>query len=501
MIHKLSCLARLCIIALLIVVCHIRTTAQNEALDSINLQLRQLFSPLAKPASPKWFLYDMAAHVTDSNYYQTNYTAQPNNTDIWFKVYEEMYHSAYDTTALLTPDEVFMRGNSFFSDTVPIGIMHYDYYTFKAAALTTNTYFNFDTVNTIITDKSPRPGFPYNEGSIFIASPLVPSARYGNPVYRIDPQLIFFDSFNAGYYSSAEVVLKIDFDDGNGWVEFDPSIVSHHQVIYTTAGEKTIRVALGNNGGGETWANSNARLILPTTAVVIPPDEVLNFPGVTTAVYRSCNANGATGRTVIYLSGFDALDFLNSANRTAQDIYTEVVQRDQVIQLRNLGYDFMVVDWRNSRIDMRFNALYLVNLLQQLKCDMRNEEQFVIMGESMGAVIARYALLYMESQAFQNRDIAPFFVDALDLNNVPYLATHQEIFNLPENWCLMEKMHNTRLLLSLDGPHQGANIPISLQLAYRHAMNIFGKYVGTALKFTAQAFNLFLDGQAAQPVL
>lgn len=62
-------------------------------------------------------------------------------------------------------------------------------------------------------------------------------------------------------------------------------------------------------------------------------------------------------------------------------------------------------------------------------------------------------------------------------------------------------MHNTRLFISLDGPHQGANVPLSLQLAYRHAMNIFGKYIGSGLKIVSQAFNLFLDGQAAQQLL
>lgn len=62
-------------------------------------------------------------------------------------------------------------------------------------------------------------------------------------------------------------------------------------------------------------------------------------------------------------------------------------------------------------------------------------------------------------------------------------------------------MHNTRLFISLDGPHQGANVPLSLQLAYRHAMNIFGKYIGSGLKLVSQAFNLFLDGQAAQQLL
>lgn len=497
---KLSCPGRLAAIVMFILLCNSNVSAQNEALDSINLQLRQLFSPLARPSNPKWFLYDMAAHVTDSSYFQTNYR-EPNNTDIWFKVYEEMYHSAYDTTQLLRPEAVFERGNRFSNDTIPIGVMHYSFYTFKSDALTTNTYFNFDTVHTILTDKNPRPGFPYNEGSIFIAAPLIAASVYSNPVFRIDPQLIFFDSFNQGYYQGEEIVLLIDFGDGNGWIEFDPSIVSHHQVTYDKAEEKIIQVRLAPRGSSGSIAGSNARLVLPGNPVFIPDREVMNFPGIRGALFRSCNGSRITGRTVIYVSGFDALDFLPSANRTAENIFNEVIQTSQVVQLRNLGYDILVVDWQNSRIDMRFNALYLVNMLEQLKCNMTGEEQFVIMGESMGAVIARFALTYMESGFYRERNVSPFFADAEDINNAPYLLTHPGIYNLPQNWCLRDKMHNTRLFISLDGPHQGANVPLSLQLAYRHAMNVFGKYVGSGLKLLSQAFNLFLDGQAAQQLL
>lgn len=499
---KLSCPWRLAVTAMFVLLCNINVSAQNEALDSINLQLRQLFSPLARPSNPKWFLYDMAAHITDSSYYQTDY-AEPNHTDIWFKVYEEMYHSAYDTTQLLHPDVVFERGNSFSNDTIPIGIMHYSYYTFKSDALTTNTYFNFDTVNTILTDKVSRPGFPYNEGHIFIASPMTNASMYTNPVFRIDPQLIFTDGFNQGYYQSPEIVLLIDFADGHGWVEFDPSVVSHHQVTYDAdnLGDKIIQVRLGPSGSGGSVAGSNARLILPGTPVVIPNREVMNFPGIRGALFRSCNGTRITGRTIIYVSGFDAMDFIPSANRTAENIYNEVIQTDHVVQLRNLGYDILVVDWRNSRIDMRFNALYLVNMLEELKCNMTGDEQFVIMGESMGAVVARFALTYMEHELYRQRNVEPFFADQWDLNNTPYLLTHPEIFNLPQNWCQQDRLHNTRLFLSLDGPHQGANVPLSLQLAYRHAMNIFGKYIGAGLKLTAQGFNLFLDGQAAQQML
>lgn len=57
---------------------------------------------------------------------------------------------------------------------------------------------------------------------------------------------------------------------------------------------------------------------------------------------------------------------------------------------------------------MRFNALYFVNMLEQLKCILGDNHQFVIMGESMGGVVARYALTYMETELYLAQDVQPF---------------------------------------------------------------------------------------------
>lgn len=143
-------------IAFLLVLFSVTATAQNETLDSINMDLRPLFSPLARPANPKLFLYDMAAHMSDSIFYQEACPVA-NDPATWYKVYEEMFHSAYDTTPYLYPDTVFYKGHSLDPDTIPIGIMNYAYYTFKPEALTTDIYLDFDTVNTVLTDKPGRP--------------------------------------------------------------------------------------------------------------------------------------------------------------------------------------------------------------------------------------------------------------------------------------------------------------------------------------------------------
>lgn len=106
--------------------------------------------------------------------------------------------------------------------------------------------------------------------------------------------------------------------------------------------------------------------------------------------------------------------------------------------LRALGYDVVIVNHPyyinnlghliNGGADyIERNALTHASLYQALNDTLiqnNSTEELVIVGPSMGGQISRYALAYMEK------------------NNIP---------------------HNTRLWVSVDSPHLGANIPIGIQ--------------------------------------
>lgn len=484
--------------------CFQQAKSQNIVLDSVNLQLRQFFSPLTRPFQPKWFLYDMAAHVTDSIWFSTG-RHDTADTDIWFKVYQEMYASAYDTLPLQIPDTLFEKGNSYLNDTIPIGIMHYSFYKLKEDAMTTDNYFLFDTVNNILSDNPLATSSAYLDSAMFLISPLKSGNFFTNPVFRIDPQFMLRDEFNEIYYNTLEeglYELKIDFDDSNGWITFDQTTVTNYQVTYKDSGNYVIRVAIFPTGNPNPIFVSAGRFNIASPVATIPPDEYIDLPGIRGGYYAACNSTGKTGKTVIYVEGIDLLDFIPGANRGINKIYEEMIQREDIVELRNQGYNFVVVDWKNSRIDLRFNALYLVNLIEHLKCDMTDDEQFVVIGESMGGLVTRFALKYMETDEYHANDVSPFFVDEWDENNIVYLLTHPEIYDLL-SWerCHRDKMHNSRLMITLDAPHQGANIPISVQKLYRHVMNVFGPFISLALKSVTNAFNIMLDGQAAQQML
>ncbi len=120
-----------------------------------------------------------------------------------------------------------------------------------------------------------------------------------------------------------------------------------------------------------------------------------------------------------------------------------------ITTLRDLGYDVIIINnpsyykanvaGQNMSVDggadyIQRNAMNLVSYIQNLNNVLianGSNEKLVIVGPSMGGQISRYALAYMDKK---------------------YAETNNAIWK-----------HNTRLWISVDSPHLGANIPLSLQ--------------------------------------
>lgn len=101
-------------------------------------------------------------------------------------------------------------------------------------------------------------------------------------------------------------------------------------------------------------------------------------------------------------------------------------------------YDIIYVDWKIGTDYIQRNALLLEEIIRWVN---NNKEPLggiiqpnVIIGQSMGGLIARWALRDMENKG-QN--------------------------------------HQTRLFISYDSLHQGANVPLGYQYLARHARNLY----------------------------
>jgi hypothetical protein len=105
------------------------------------------------------------------------------------------------------------------------------------------------------------------------------------------------------------------------------------------------------------------------------------------------------------------------------------------------------------------NAMLLIDLINTLNTDKVGNEELIIIGPSMGGLISRYALNFMEN-AGQN--------------------------------------HETRLWFSFDAPHNGANVPLGLQ----HQLNYLAFGLGSNNVTTIQPLvNGFLKSAAARQLL
>lgn len=440
--------------------------------DQINLQLRSYFGNLAKPVGHPKFNHSMAGHMVDSLYYRAQHT-DTIDSETMYLMQREMRAMAYDTVNVIKADTVFKYANRFGPDTVPIGIMDYNYYRIKPAALNTNSYFNFDTVNDILTDLVVRPGYPYDTYNTCVLSPLISNISNAKVVYRIDPAFIYSDNANTYLYAlGSTAIFKIDFGDGTGTHTFPLNSLNYYTANYAGGnGNAVISWEIIKTGKGSAHKYGSAQMKVGTETY-IEPVTTFTLPGLDIGVYNSCSSieNTADKKVLIYLEGFDALDVVPSLSRGIAEIYTGQIFNTGIDDLRRFGHDIYVVSWQNSRIDIKQNGLNVEGLIRWLRCNHPSQQPYVIIGESMGGLAARYALLDMEKN-----------------NNV--------------EGCQVQKKHNTRLLITMDTPHKGANIPMSVQFLYQEAVGLLSPFLGPANKAILMAGNIGIDGMAAKQML
>ncbi len=167
------------------------------------------------------------------------------------------------------------------------------------------------------------------------------------------------------------------------------------------------------------------------------------------------NIDGILDKPIIVLDGFDPGD-----SRDITGLYNSLsFDGDNMADiLRAEGFDIVILNAPTYTTDGKFidggsdyiqrNALVLVELINFLNAEKVGDEELVVLGPSMGGLIARYGLSYMEQNSID---------------------------------------HETRLYISFDSPHRGANIPISLQ----YLINYFAQEVGdaTALAIVEDVLN------------
>jgi len=283
-----------------------------------------------------------------------------------------------------------------------------------------------------------------------IIAPLATRKKGLKTWFRLDSNFVLNTTNNA------IKSIKADFGNGNGFqnVEIDKNIA----VVYSDKGIKTITFEIEFQDGTKSQSTSSIEILYSNQDLYqifnINAETITSQYTPDLGMYNESNSFAGLCEYNVFLGSDDVLDkpiiivdgFDPGDTRNIQDIYDSFTYTDQNNQQINLadkireeGYDVVIVnfpiyDFNGEVIDggadyIERNALSLATLINTINAQKVGEKQNVIIGPSMGGLVSRYALRYMET------------------NNID---------------------HDTRLWISFDSPHNGANVPIALQhtLAY-----------------------------------
>lgn len=173
-------------------------------------------------------------------------------------------------------------------------------------------------------------------------------------------------------------------------------------------------------------------------------------------IYAGCD--GVLDKPVIIVEGFDPLN-----ENSAADIRGKYVDGAIERTFRNNGFDVIYLDFFEGGGDIRNNALAVRELIQAVNQEKIGNNDVIVIGESMGGVVARYA-----------------------------------IRNLME---MQGRTHNVSHFISFDAPHLGANVPVGLQRLFRIVEEVDVRELFNIEASSIREGNAYLNSKAAKQLL
>ncbi len=292
---------------------------------------------------------------------------------------------------------------------VPISILNFRYHRFAV-----DEGFREDAAGQVTLDREA-----IEEQRVFAVSPLVEKSYNGGAVrFRFDADALYFTNDDRRIEN-----LFVDFDDGQGFRSVMPT--GDEFVSYSVKGPKSLRVRAEFQDGTSLQAETRFDAV---TLEAPPPTATWNI-----TAQQSYNGQFATGQAYIYLADghtdvvkpmvvTDGFDIGNTM--FWNELYELLNQQNLIETLRGLGYDAVVLNYTDGTGYLQANAFVVMALLDTLEQVIAPEQDYVLVGPSMGGQTTKYALSWLETNAIS---------------------------------------HRVRTWISFDSPHRGANIPLGLQ--------------------------------------
>ena len=432
----------------------VHPTAQNPG-QEFTYQMNHIFQYVDKSRISTGLLSDYGLQIVDPLYFNgvpadSNYV----DMDSWVMLFAGLYSSKINNNVSFTdPETIFEAINNASHPTaVPVAMMHYQYNALREDA------FSLGLMQVVNNDQ-------LQDGPSFAASPYLT-----RQLFAVAPKELYFASnvasfvFNSSlWHTNVNKTIQkreINFNNESGYIIAgwnDPK-----SYAFTTGGVKTVYFRLTYTDGTSYTSQTNIFVmdqgsLLKSGNKPPRPDSLMIAPlhnvhsgGKIQWKLSSKNTTGSFVKPLIVAEGFDPYPLVGKRNN---DLITFLYGNDNDLKLdipspinssggRTLysdldfaEYDVIYLDYADGVDDIKRNAALfrkVIEWVNTIKQENNSTEPNIVMGMSMGGLVARIALRQMEIAGVN---------------------------------------HQTKKYISVDSPHKGANMPVGFQAMIRHIQN------------------------------
>jgi len=407
--------------------------SQNNQLED----LHNVFAPLDKTKISTGILSDYGVQLVSFTPFNgvlsdSSYT----NFDVWQMLYAGLYSSVIRSDVQLeSVNDLVQRLKSTFAgspSTVYLPVINFNYATLNPEAATLGLISIQNEQLYDIPNKNP-----YQLKSLFAAAPSRSHARGSSIPFSFRSEMHLTNL--------TATVTRIDVDFGNGLGYKRAYFNTPYNAPYTTSGEVTVKVKFTLSNGERLYSHFKMNIEVPPSPApaaypshTIDPKSGVHSGGKLSWRFSSKNTSGKILQPLIVAEGFDPLAILFNRNFSLDNFIYSLrigVENSTTNFLNNLDvskYDIVFLDYNDGIDDIFRNAKLLEEAIEWVngqKGGMPGAQPNVVMGLSMGGLVAKTALRSME---------------------------------------VANKNHDTRLFVSVDSPHKGANVPVGFQALVMH---------------------------------
>ncbi len=319
--------------------------------------------------------------------------------------------SSWPTATQVREMSAALRGD----DAIPLAVLDVSYGRLQPDAIARGVLFIED--DRLAVSPGASTGDYLDVARAFAATTLAARSYQGESVAFVLPRALYVTG------GPLPVRVDVDFDDGHGLreVEFDTPVTVH----YASPGPRTLRLRASHADGSVLWSRfpfeiTALRALAPDVTWPLTAD--IPFEGTTAsgeAFIYLADGHLSIEDPVVVIEGFDLDDTMGW-----EVLYDLLNQENLLEDLRAQGRDAVILNFTSATDPIQRNAYLVVKLLQTVQATIAPGHTFPLVGASMGGLVGRYALSYMEQEA------------------------------LP---------HSVNTFVSFDSPQRGADIPLGMQ--------------------------------------